>query len=126
MCKRVCWILFAATMLVSASLACDDGGADSSSWRTDLVVVSGTYRRDGIGNFIVDGEIENRGSVTWCFVRVSASGYEGNGDLVDNGWSYADMRCIRPEDVSPFTVYIDEEGRGIESYKVKITAAREK
>jgi hypothetical protein len=88
--------------------------------RNDLDISDVNYRRDGIGNLIITGEIENNSNRTWCFVQVSASGYDANGDLVDTGWTYADMERIRPGDVSPFTIYIDEEGRGIVNYKVQI------
>lgn len=112
----------ALTVVVFVSLACNGSESPTQDRAQigDLTITDHSHRRDGIGNLIITGEIENTGGDVWTYVKVSASGYDADGDLVDTGWTYADMTRIRPGDVSPFTIYIDEEERGIVQYKVKI------
>jgi hypothetical protein len=95
-----------------------------SDVRNEVAIISKSYRRDSIGSFIIDGEIENQGSHTWLFVELSGSGYDKSGNLVDTGTTYADVERLRPGDKSTFTIYIDEQGRGITKYSVSIIGGR--
>jgi hypothetical protein len=57
----------------------------------------------------LEGEVMNNGTSVAKSVKVSASFYDVNGDIVATEYSYADPSTIKPGDKSPFKIYTSDE-----------------
>lgn len=110
-----------AVIVIAWSLACGDTiSAPDYDVRDEVEITGHNYRRDSIGSLIIEGEIKNNGPHVWQFVKLSATGYDADDNVVDTGTGYADTQRLRVGDTSTFDIYIHEEGRGIVRYKIDV------
>jgi len=76
--------------------------------KADLDITDMNHRRDGIGNLIIVGLIENAGSGTARQVEVSCSAFGADGGLVNLHTTYPRQMTIAPGQETSFECYLDE------------------
>ncbi|AXV38348.1 MAG: hypothetical protein CIT01_09120 [Methanobacterium sp. BRmetb2] len=96
-------------------------GADSSSGNSgsQLKILSSNAHRDSIGNYIIDGEVQNTGNTDLSYVEIYATGYDSSGNVVTTDNTYADMDSIPAGGKSGFKVYLDDEQNQIVKYELQ-------
>ncbi|HII84081.1 MAG TPA: DUF3426 domain-containing protein [Methanobacterium subterraneum] len=88
----------------------------------NITVLSSSPRRDGIGNYIVSGEVQNNYNTPKKYVQISGTGYDSTGKVVATHTTYASLDSIPAGGTSPFTLYLDDENDQITTYKLQAEA----
>ena len=95
------------------------GASSGQSSASALKILSSSDRRDSIGNYIIDGQVQNTGSVELTYVKIYATGYDSSGNVVTTGFTYAKPEDIPAGGKSGFKVYLDDEKNEIVKYDLQ-------
>jgi len=80
----------------------------SSSIVQGLVITSNSNSTDSSGNFNIDGQVQNVGTIASSTTEVYATCYNSNGKVVDVGSASSDVDPIAPSATSTFEISITD------------------
>ena len=83
----------------------------SSIIEQGLVITSNSSSIDSSGNFNIDGQIQNVGTVVSSSTQVYATCYNSSGKVVDVGSAYTDDDPIAPNGISAFEISITDSSQ---------------
>jgi hypothetical protein len=106
-CFLVLVLLSSLVVIVSLTLIAYNQvvlASPQSSQGPDITLLSQRYNEDSLV-----GEVTNNGTAIAEFVKVSASFYDDNGNIVGREFTFADPHTLNPGDRSPFEMFISSD-----------------
>lgn len=89
--------------------------------KADVQILSHNHRIGDSGYYIISGEVQNRGKKPAEYVKVTATGYDMNKEVVATEDTYTNIERIESNAKSPFEMNIDKDiAPKIESYELNI------
>ena len=94
----------------------------------NVIIISVTPSRDSIGNYILNGTVQNNNSFGVAFVEVVATGYDDKGNVVSTDYTYAHSNETQDTDLSPectaeFSIYLKDPNNKIVKYSIRVLDA---
>ena len=59
-----------------------------------VVIINSTANKDSIGNYIITGVVQNKNNFGVAFVKINATGYDKDGNVVNKNIVYADVNDL--------------------------------
>ena len=106
-------ILIVAVSLLMISPACKNIFGPDDPETANVVLIEGPIFEDASFYFWVKGRVQNTGTITATFAKITIFIRDAAGTLLAQDWSYIDDTELVAGETSAFDVIIDDDGGGV-------------